>query len=158
MKRIILVLVILLGVCFCCGCNGTNETNLDDDYIEEDYVEEDPIYSYDFTGYYYKTGWIDDDDQDEKYKEAVNLRNGNYNKEDLDFKFQIVNNYNADYNDERYTVEIDPANYQMRLISPSGEIDYFDIIWSEECNDFMFLERGSSGDPWYYITKAAKID
>lgn len=160
MKKFILALVMLMGVCFCCGCNGSDgmdSANLDDDY--DDYSEEDPIYSYDFSGYYYETGWIDDDNQDERYKEAVNLRNGDYNKEDLDFDFQLVDNYNADFNDERYTVEIDPDNYQMRFISTYGDIEYFDIVWSEECNDFIFLRTYSSGgNPWYYATKAAKID
>lgn len=156
---------------FLCSCNSTNNihitSNSSPDSVEENdsYSEsnEDSIYSYDFSGYYFETGFIDNDvegDQDAKYQEAVDLHNGNYSSEsDLDFSFQLIDEYNADYNDERYTVEIDRENYQMRLIAPWGKIDYFDIIWSEECKDFIFLRLYSNGGaPWYYVTKAAELN
>lgn len=165
MKKIIITLLICLGISCTYSCTDSGiivDPDSVSGYSEEDTEDTDPIYSYDFAGYYYATDWIDEEDsndKNEKYQDAVNLRNGDYNKEDLDFEFQIVDNYNADYNGERYTVEIDCDNYEMRLISAFGEIEYFDIVWSDECNDFMFLCRHSSGGkPWYYVTKAAKID
>ena len=165
MKKIIITLLICLGISCTYSCADSGII-IDPDSVSgvsgDSEEDTDRIYSYDFAGYYYATDWIDEEDsndKNEKYQDAVNLRNGDYNKEDLDFEFQIVDNYNADYNGERYTVEIDCDNYEMRFISAFGEIEYYDIVWRDECNDFMFLRRYSSGgNPWYYVTKAAKID
>lgn len=163
-KKYVILFIMLLTVFALCGCGNSSDT-----YSEETTDATDPIYNYDFTGYYYGSGSIyDDQDQEEEYNYAVSLLNGDYDSSstDLDFEFQIIDEYTADKNDNRVSVEIDRDNYVMRLIDNYGDIEYYDIIYVEdtgnfvqksinESGDFIFLRTHSNGgSPFYYVTKA----
>lgn len=166
-KYAILFSLIMMMTALCgCGKSSDVEVIVDEDIaslLNEDSTVEssDRIYEYDFTGYYFKTSSIDDDEansQDEEYNNAVNLYNGNYDSTStyLDFDFQIINECAADTKSgERVSVEIDRENYTMRLIDNWGEIEYYEIVYCPETNGYMFLRTfENGGSPWYYATKA----
>ena len=109
------------------------------------------IWSYDFSGEYYKA-YDESLVEYSEYEQMVKAKTGNYNVDQEHGGFTLSDEssgYCYGSFDTAVTVDIDRENLTMKLVEPSGYIrDEYDIAWCDETHEYYFIDI--SLDNYYF--------